>query len=157
MILFSIVLITGLYFIIRYDIIVSGKTSIVILFAIFIAVLSLYKNGNIDTNHYVLTGIISFCGILLLRVIYLFFKNFYQNDKSYRTDTLFPKRRQDLQRIMYYIKQKNIIGIDASWGVGKTYLLDALTAEESIKKEYDVIKLDVLTCNTKTFITIKFH
>lgn len=156
MILFSIVLIAGLYFIIRYDIIVSGKTSIVILFAIFIAVLSLYKNGNIDTNQYVLTGIILFFSILLLRVIYLFFKNFYQDDKSYRTDTLFPKRRQDLQRIMYYIKQKNIIGIDASWGVGKTYLLDALTAEESIKKEYDVIKLDVLTCNTKQLIPVLF-
>lgn len=157
MILFSIVLVAGLYFIIRYDMIVSGKTSFVILFAILAAMLSLYKNGDIDINQYTLTGIILFGGILLLRLVYLFFKDFYRDDKSYKIDTIFPERKQDLQRIMYYIKRENIVGIDAPWGAGKTYLLDALAIEESMKSEYDIIKLDVLTCNTKQLIPVLFY
>lgn len=72
--LFGIVLLAGLYFVIRYDMIVSGKTSFVTLFAILAAMLSLYKNGDIDINQYTLTGIILFGGILLLRLVYLFFK-----------------------------------------------------------------------------------
>ena len=157
MILFSIVLVAGLYFIIRYDMIVSGKTSFVILFVILAAMLSLYKNGDIDINQYTLTGIILFGGILLLRLVYLFFKDFYRDDKSYKIDTIFPERKQDLQRIMYYIKRENIVGIDAPWGAGKTYLLDALAIEESMKSEYDIIKLDVLTCNTKQLIPVLFY
>lgn len=65
-----------------------------------------------------------------------------ENDKP-----LYPERRDDLQRVKNYMKQIDLLGVNGSWGMGKTFLTTYLRAEEDIQKEYEIIQIDLLSCN----------
>lgn len=64
-------------------------------------------------------------------------KNFY----------IFPERSYDLKRVKQYLSDFEIIGINASWGDGKTYLINALEKEPDIKDKYFFITIKLLSCN----------
>ncbi|AWK51611.1 hypothetical protein DIC82_11500 [Clostridium beijerinckii] len=73
-----------------------------------------------------------------------FFLNSYNYSKLNNNKLIF-KREKDLERLLYYLDMFNIIGINAIWGGGKSFLVNEL--KEKIKDEYEIIEIDILSCN----------
>lgn len=73
--------------------------------------------------------------------------NYYKRKEknNEENDELFPQRQLDMERLIKLIYKNNIVGINASWGEGKTFLVDRL--KDEIKEEYEIIDIDILTCN----------
>jgi len=71
--------------------------------------------------------------------------------KQYKND-LFLERERDLKQIRDYLLNRNIliIGIDASWGNGKTYLIEELK-RRCMNKKYigktEIVTVDILATN----------
>ncbi len=68
---------------------------------------------------------------------------------------LFTERRADLERLSQYISEVDTIGVNGSWGSGKTFLVD-----QYIKKnldKYEVIIVEPLTCNLDTIDSYLFR
>ncbi len=58
---------------------------------------------------------------------------------------LFPERTNDLERLRKYLKTFGVVGVNGSWGSGKTFMGDEFTRKE--RDKYEVIKVEPLTCN----------
>lgn len=98
-------------------------------------------NGIDEKSHYQTLFIVGFNVFLLLRCMCVKYKVEDNNDKK----ELFRKRKFDLERIKKYLNSLNIIAINAQWGDGKSFLVNKL--KEDIKKQYEIIEIDVLSCN----------
>lgn len=59
---------------------------------------------------------------------------------------LFDIRKYDLERVKYFIQKAYIVGIEASWGEGKTVLVEHLVKDKEIIEQYEIIRIDLLTC-----------
>ncbi|MBM7558127.1 P-loop NTPase fold protein [Halanaerobacter jeridensis] len=90
-------------------------------------------------------------GSLLLSVLsirsYLIYK-FSEEDLN-KNEKLFYKRQKDLKRLSSYLKMFDIIGVNAMWGAGKTFLVNKL--KKRIKEDYEIIEIDILSCNFDEF------
>ena len=77
-------------------------------------------------------------------------QNYYNLDDS----DLFDARKIDLDNIRRLIKNNasNILGIDASWGMGKTYLVKQFIRYE--KDNYRFIVIDLLSMNLDNIVDI---
>ena len=58
---------------------------------------------------------------------------------------LFPERTDDLERLRKYLKTFGVVGVNGSWGSGKTFLVDEFIRND--RGKYEVIKVEPLTCN----------
>lgn len=67
--------------------------------------------------------------------------------KSEDEDTIYEERKYDLQRIKRYIMDVQIMGINAGWGVGKTFLMECMKKEKEIQDQFDIIQIDLLSCD----------
>ena len=99
------------------------------------------------------------CGIVAYRIIVIIIigveyicilvsqkaKKKVDTNIDYSKSALFSERKSDLDRLSKYIKSFNIIGVLGDWGSGKTYLVDEYIHRH--KEEYEVIKIETLTCN----------
>lgn len=84
---------------------------------------------------------------ILLIVIGVFrFANGKKNQYEIENPLIFETRRYDLERILYFVLNSPIVGIEANWGEGKTFLIEQLIKEKRISKEYEIIRIDLLTC-----------
>lgn len=81
--------------------------------------------------------LISFCIRLLLN-----FKN-KTSIPHPQKKILFPERKCDLERLINYVKNYSIIGINSPWGSGKSFLVDQIENSDNIH----LIKIDLLSCN----------
>lgn len=79
--------------------------------------------------------------IILLRV--LMSKTTKCNQKELK---LFEERKYDLDRIKELLKKVNILGINADWGEGKSYLIEKLCNESEIINQYEIINVNLLSC-----------
>lgn len=75
-----------------------------------------------------------------------------QNYNNLDDNNLFDARKIDLDNIRRLIKNNtsNILGIDASWGMGKTYLVKQLIRYE--KDNYRFIVIDLLSMNLDNIV-----
>lgn len=62
-------------------------------------------------------------------------------------EPLIPKRKEDLKRIVTYLDKFESVGINAKWGDGKSFILEKLKKLDEINQEYEIIEIDVLSCN----------
>ena len=60
---------------------------------------------------------------------------------------LFADRKYDLERIRDFIRKVPVLGINAQWGEGKTFLVRKLCKDVRIMEEFEIIQIDLLTCN----------
>lgn len=61
---------------------------------------------------------------------------------------LFPEREYDLQRLEGFLRSgTQLIGIDALWGDGKTFLIDRLCSRRQIQDYYEVVRINALAGN----------
>ena len=77
-------------------------------------------------------------------ILYLFILSQKENDKSkinLKThEELFTERKYDLKRLIDYLNNFSIVGINGEWGSGKSFLTDHL-------QDFTLIKIDLLSCN----------
>lgn len=156
-----------MYFPIKYDPLRSGNTTIGYCITLLILLVLTYftditKWVQIDER----TAKTIFFGALALLSLIMGVRagwTGYQFKKRQREhcDTqqlkLFSKRQDDLQRLKENIDTFNIVGIDASWGMGKTFLLDYFKREREICNQYYVVEINVLTCKLDQLIPVLFH
>ena len=92
--------------------------------------------------------IIYICYIIVLFVIPVItlFDRFKPRKKQY--ENLFTERKYDLDRLLNYIEQFNIVGIDAHWGDGKSFLFKLF--QEKYKTQYYFINIGVLSVTVDT-------
>ncbi|WP_454953534.1 P-loop NTPase fold protein [Fusobacterium hwasookii] len=62
-------------------------------------------------------------------------------------EDLFVERKYDLERLLNYLNNFSIIGINGEWGSGKSFLIDHL-------KNFILIKIDLLSCNIDEIQTV---
>ncbi|MDM8108683.1 P-loop NTPase fold protein [Phascolarctobacterium faecium] len=132
-------------FILRYYNINKNKTLYFhfVNFIIFNYIYKLFIDGDISRKCFVECFSIAICLYVFINFIVAFYKNSF-NGEEYE---LFMERSKDLIRIKNYLFNFNIIGINAPWGAGKTYLLRKLQNEDEMKKEYEFINIYLLSCN----------
>lgn len=110
---------------------------------------------NLDklfTNRYQYFIILFFLLSILAIYIFLFIKD-KKNKKSFANNyPIIPKRKMDLERISIYLNKVNILGINAIWGLGKSFIVNILKTE--IHNEYEIIEIDILSCNLDELLTI---
>ena len=87
-----------------------------------------------------------FC-ILLIELVFVWKHCVKEPAEEEKDKSLYQERRDDLQRVKNYMKQINLLGVNGCWGMGKTFLTTYLRAEEDIQKEYEIIQIDLLSCN----------
>ena len=77
-----------------------------------------------------------------------------KQDKEKKLDKLFNSRIQDLNKIKSDIQneQNRIIGIDSEWGNGKSLIINHLIMDSELSKNYDFIKIDILSMNLDQLI-----
>lgn len=68
---------------------------------------------------------------------------------------LFSERVADLERLEEYIKSFGVIGVNGKWGSGKTFLVGSFC--EKHKSEYEIIKVEPLTCNLDRIDSFLFN
>jgi len=85
--------------------------------------------------------------ILFLLIISIYIDKLYNSsDKNQqKRQKIMYKRKADLQRLSDYLNSFNIVGVNGKWGDGKSFLVDEL--KETIRDEYEIIEIDILTCN----------
>ena len=103
----------------------------------------MFIDGDISRKCFVECFSIAICLYVFINFIVAFYKNSF-NGEEYE---LFMERSKDLIRIKNYLFNFNIIGINAPWGAGKTYLFRKLQNEDEMKKEYEFINIYLLSCN----------
>lgn len=90
------------------------------------------------------------CSYLVLMVTGIFINYFILSDENKidkHDDNRLEKRKYDLERVKEYLKDVDIIGLKGRWGTGKTFLVEMLREDEEIKKNYDFIKINLLSSN----------
>lgn len=68
-------------------------------------------------------------------------------DGSSSTDVLYKERGYDLQRILDYILEFEILGVNAVWGAGKTFVANQLKLNPEVQEKFEIIQIDLLSCN----------
>lgn len=58
--------------------------------------------------------------------------------------TLFEEHRYDIKRIQSLLNQTRILGIQSSWGNGKSFVVDYFCNLSEIKEQYFIIKIEAL-------------
>lgn len=58
--------------------------------------------------------------------------------------TIFEEHRYDIKRIKSLLNQTRILGIQSSWGNGKSFVVDYLCNLSEIKEQYFIIKIEAL-------------
>ncbi|MFD2130437.1 P-loop NTPase fold protein [Pseudogracilibacillus auburnensis] len=70
---------------------------------------------------------------------------FNNQKKKNANPLLIKKREKDLTRLMSYLDNFNIIGLNGRWGTGKTFIINEL--KNRVKNQYEFIDIDLMTCN----------
>lgn len=161
MVIFFIIYLFSIYLLISYDPVRSEKTTIVLLGILAIVFSVSYGNDWLIINKIEFYAIILWITLFCIRVCLsigscLSKRNLRKKTIPFKAE-LFPKRYRDLQRLKNFLETINIIGLDAKWGMGKTFLLSQLQNEEDIAQKYYIIEISVLTCKVDQLIPVLFH
>ena len=60
---------------------------------------------------------------------------------------LYKERKHDKKRILNYLQTAEMLGVNAAWGMGKSFLIEYLKREPKVQEEYEVIQIDLLSCD----------
>lgn len=95
------------------------------------------------------------CGVEILIVVVIVLVAYVQGivatrrlkkiSKSDPKSSLFKLREYDLQRVKDYLLSVETIGLNGRWGSGKSFLVEHLCGDAEIVKQYEVIRIDLLS------------
>lgn len=60
---------------------------------------------------------------------------------------LYAERQCDLNRLKERITEMELVGINAPWGMGKSFVLEYLKKDAYILEHFEIIQIDLLACN----------
>ena len=146
---FSILLGVWFFLVLQYPIYKNENWYIQFIFFSIINSISLYLVRYLQKKFFLILSIkilivyyfILFCIILFKSVYYT------SNINLENTEDLFVERKYDLERLLNYLNNFSIIGINGEWGSGKSFLIDHL-------KNFILIKIDLLSCNIDEIQTV---
>ena len=146
---FSILLGVWFFLVLQYPIYKNENWYIQFIFFSIINSISLYLVRYLQKKFFLILSIkilivyyfILFCIILFKSVYYT------SNINLENTEYLFVERKYDLERLLNYLNNFSIIGINGEWGSGKSFLIDHL-------KNFILIKIDLLSCNIDEIQTV---
>ena len=146
---FSILLGVWFFLVLQYPIYKNENWYIQFIFFSIINSISLYLVRYLQKKIFLILSIkilivyyfILFCIILFKSVYYT------SNINLENTEDLFVERKYDLERLLNYLNNFSIIGINGEWGSGKSFLIDHL-------KNFILIKIDLLSCNIDEIQTV---
>lgn len=146
---FSILLGIWFFLVLQYPIYKNENWYIQFIFFSIINSISLYLVRYLQKKFFLILSIkilivyyfILFCIILFKSVYYT------SNINLENTEDLFVERKYDLERLLNYLNNFSIIGINGEWGSGKSFLTDHL-------KDFILIKIDLLSCNIDEIQTV---
>ena len=146
---FSILLGVWLFLVLQYPINKNENWYIQFIFFSIINSISLYLVRYFQKKFFLILSIkilivyyfILFCIILFKSVYYT------SNINLENAEDLFVERKYDLERLLNYLNNFSIIGINGEWGSGKSFLIDHL-------KNFILIKIDLLSCNIDEIQTV---
>lgn len=72
-----------------------------------------------------------------------------KKEKETEIDNYFSHRERELKKLEFLLKETNIIGIDASWGDGKSFLMQLFTQKQK-KTNTHIINISVLASTIET-------
>lgn len=85
--------------------------------------------------------------ITLFIILGITFADRFNSTKA-KYENLFSERKYDLDRLINYLQQFNIVGINAHWGDGKSYLFKLF--QDKSKDQYYFINIGVLSVTVDT-------
>ena len=146
---FSILLGVWLFLILQYPIDKNENWYIQFIFFSIINSISFYLVRYFQKKIFLILSIkilityylILFCTILF-KCVYYTSKTNLENDGD-----LFVEHKYDLERLLNYLNNFSIIGINGEWGSGKSFLTNHL-------KNFTLIKIDLLSCNVDEIQTV---
>ena len=146
---FSILLGVWFFLVLQYPIYKNENWYIQFIFFSIVNSISLYLARYLQKKIFLILSIkilivyyfILFCIILFKSVYYT------SNINLENTEDLFVERKYDLERLLNYLNNFSIIGINGEWGSGKSFLIDHL-------KNFILIKIDLLSCNIDEIQTV---
>ena len=146
---FSILLGVWFFLVLQYPIYKNENWYIQFIFFSIVNSISLYLARYLQKKFFLILSIkilivyyfILFCIILFKSVYYT------SNINLENTEDLFVERKYDLERLLNYLNNFSIIGINGEWGSGKSFLIDHL-------KNFILIKIDLLSCNIDEIQTV---
>ena len=77
---------------------------------------------------------------VVIEICRLIAKNMYKNKKAKELPNYFFERKYDLDKIEEYLEKINVVGINAPWGGGKTYLFNILKSRLNEKFHFVTIE-----------------
>lgn len=84
-----------------------------------------------------------FLYFVISSIVLLCFVRKNNGKTSFKQKNLFSERKYDLERLNEYLERYNLIGIDAIWGNGKSFLFTMLQSE--FQDKYHFISISVLS------------
>jgi len=94
--------------------------------------------------------LLGICMVLILGVDFVFLLRYDRSEtrqKENVKENLFRERTYDLERLCSFIQAVPIVGMDAPWGDGKSFLVNMIYQDEAMKKRFTFIQIDLLTCD----------
>ncbi len=94
--------------------------------------------------------LLGICMVLILGVDFVFLLRYDRSETGQKEnvkENLFRERTYDLERLCSFIQAVPIVGMDAPWGDGKSFLVNMIYQDEAMKKRFTFIQIDLLTCD----------
>lgn len=101
-----------------------------------------WKKAHLDW----VESLLAFVIILEWIVVFVGIRKKTETNPQVDGATLFREREYDLKRVKNYLFRVPLLGIDAAWGDGKSFLVKQLLNDSKIRERYENIQIDVLTC-----------
>ena len=103
--------------------------------------------SNVDPLEFILL-VLLFAGTIIILAIVFKNEKKSQSAKPQKTSHLFFEREHDLHRLESFLQSGvQIIGVDARWGDGKTFLIEQMCILPQIQDYYEIIRINVLAGN----------
>ena len=146
---FSILLGVWFFLVLQYPIYKNENWYIQFIFFSIINSISLYLVRYLQKKIFLILSIKILIVYYFILFSIIFFKSVYytSNINLENTEDLFVERKYDLERLLNYLNNFSIIGINGEWGSGKSFLIDHL-------KNFILIKIDLLSCNIDEIQTV---
>ena len=103
------------------------------------------SNGNklfINEPFVVIVYNLVFLYFVISSIVLLCFVRKNNGKISFKLKNLFSERKYDLERLIEYLERYNLVGVDAIWGDGKSFLFKMLQSE--LCDKYHFISISVL-------------
>lgn len=94
--------------------------------------------------------VLGICSVLILGVDFVGLMIYARSElgqKEKAQENLFRERTYDMERLCSFIQKVPIVGMDAPWGDGKSFLVNMIYQNEEMKKRFTFIQIDLLTCD----------